>query len=138
MFFKNIKTVSKTLFKNYIYFLVNYISNKRRRRLGNKSIKHNALKGVLNNETLDKDIVEYDVKKIYEDMNGFNLEKNVQFLDQDYDNLTYILEKLDDLVYDEEYIDVMFTHDFNFSITEQYFNPDSFLFFDAKEINHIQ
>ena len=32
MFFKNIKTVSKTLFKNYIYFLVNYISNKRRRR----------------------------------------------------------------------------------------------------------
>ena len=118
--------------------MVNYISNKRRRRLGNKSIKHKALKGVLNNETLDKDIVEYDVKNISEDMNGFNLEKNVQFLDQDYENLTYIQEKLDDLVYDEEYIDVMFTHDFNFSITEQYFNPDLFLFFDAKEINHIQ
>ena len=138
MFFKNIKTVSKTLFKNYIYFLVNYIPNKRRRRLGNKSIKHEALKGVLDNETLDKDIVEYDVKNISKDMNGFNLEKNVQFLDQDYDNLTYILEKLDDLVYDEEYIDVMFTPDFNFSITEQYFNPDLFLFFDAKEINHVQ
>ena len=60
-------------------------------------------------------------------MNGFNLEKNVQFLEQDYENLTYIQEKLDDLVYDEEYIDVMFTHDFNFSITEQYFNPDLFL-----------
>ena len=96
MFFKNIKTVSKTLFKNYIYFLVNYISNKRRRRLGNKSIKHKALKGILNNETLDKDIVEYDAKNIYEDMNGFNLEKNVQFLVQDYENLTYIQEKLDD------------------------------------------
>ena len=62
--------------------MVNYISNKRRRRLGNKSIKHKALKGVLNNETLDKDIVEYDVKNIYKDMNGFNLEKNVQFLDR--------------------------------------------------------
>ena len=32
----------------------------------------------------------------------------------------------------------MFTHDFNFNITKQYFNPDLFLFFDAKEINHIQ
>ena len=32
----------------------------------------------------------------------------------------------------------MFTHDFNFSITEQYFNPDLFLFFDAKEINQVQ
>ena len=133
LFFKNIKG---NVFQDYIYFMVNYIPKKRRRRLEEKNIEHKALKGILNKTTLNEDIVEYNAENEYDDMKDFNLEKNIQFLDRDYSNLKYVEEKLGEL--DENAIDIMFTQDFSLSSTEQNFNKGSFLFFIASDIIQLQ
>ena len=67
IFFKNVKGKSETIFKKYIYFLVNYIPTIKRRRL-KEQIVQKALKGKLKESTLKEDIVEYKVINEYDDM----------------------------------------------------------------------
>jgi len=125
IFFKNVKGKSETIFKKYIYFLVNYIPTIKRRRL-KEQIVQKALKGKLKESTLKEDIVEYKVINEYDDMESFNLEKNVQFLDNEY-NLEYIQTKLNEL--DNTNTDVSFNSDFSFDSNEQNFNKKFYFIF---------
>ena len=68
-------------------------------------------------------------------MESFNLEKNIQFLDNEYD-LEYIQTKLNEL--DNTNTDVSFTPDFSFDSNEQNFNKKSILIFEASDINQLQ
>jgi len=117
-----------------MYFLVNYIPTTKKRRL-KEQIEQKALKGQLKESSRKEDIVEYKVINEYDDMESFNLEKNVQFLDNEYD-LEYIQTKLNEL--DNTNTDVSFTPDFSFDSNEQNFNKKSILIFEASDINQLQ
>ena len=134
IFFKNVP--GKSVFQKYIYFTVNYKSDRRRRRLDEGgSMKKAALKGVLDESTLKEDIVKYNVQNENKEIKAFTLEKNIQFLNKSYSDLNYVKNKLEEL--DESISDVEFTQDFSFESAEQDYNENSFTFFYAEEIKQF-
>ena len=135
IFFKNIPGITK--FKKYVYFTVNYTPNKRnrRRRLDEKGTTQKALKGILEETTLDEDIVKYIVDIEFDDMKSFNLGKNIQFLDTNYNDLDFIQKKLEDL--QESDTDVQIPPYISLNSSEQ-IKKEKILYFKADEIKELQ
>ena len=119
MFFKNV--ADKSIFKKYIYFTVT-IPKKSRRRLEDETI---ALRGELNETTLNEDKVQYIVKnqekRIPENTESFNLKKNIMFEEEKLEP-EQIKEELDNI--GASISDVQYSQEFKSNSEENKYTPE--------------
>ena len=130
LFFKNV--ADKSIFKKYIYFTVT-IPKKSRRRLKDEAI---ALRGTLNETTLNEGQVQYIVKGeeggIPENTESFDLNKNIMFEETKLEPEN-IKEELDNL--GSSVSDVQYSQEFKTNSDQNDYEPEKYKIFKAEEIN---
>jgi len=137
VFFKNVG--DKTVFKKYIYFYITIIINGVR-VLQNENKK--LVKGMLNENSLSSDNVEYIIeeteenKEIFEEKTSAQLEQpNIIFLDEDSEKNEEVYEEVKKILSETKTSDIIIMDDTVLKdINNQTYTPDSTIYFIVQDI----